>query len=140
MPCKIRTLAATAPATSSWHRTRHNPDWLFSVLSGWAAPWRVCPSFSPSFLHPMNRTFRLLAFAAALPLALSACSTGTKDGDTNVEKGTAKKMEENAQQQPMNGDSLAAGIARDSTSRPTGRELYDAAGKAKDKNHDGLAD
>ncbi len=88
----------------------------------------------------MNRTFRLLALTAALPLAFSACSTGTKDGDTNVEKGNAKKMEENAAQQPANGDSLAAGIARDTTNRPTGKELYNNADKAKDKNHDGIAD
>lgn len=88
----------------------------------------------------MNRTFRLLALATALPLALSACNTGGNTGDTNVEKGSAKKMEENAAQQPTNGDSLAAGIQRDTTSRPTGKELFDNASKSKDKNHDGLAD
>jgi hypothetical protein len=88
----------------------------------------------------MNRTFRLLALAAALPLALSACNTGGNTGDTNVEKGSAKKMEENAAQQPANGDSLAAGISRDTSGRPTGKQLYDNANKAKDKNHDGLAD
>jgi hypothetical protein len=88
----------------------------------------------------MNRTFRLLALAAALPITLSACSSGTDNGDTNVEKGTAKKMEENAPQQPANGDSLAAGIARDTTNRPTGREQFDNAAKSRDRNHDGLAD
>jgi hypothetical protein len=49
-------------------------------------------------------------------------------------------MEENAAQQPTNGDSLAAGISRDTTNRPTGKELFDNAAKSKDKNHDGLAD
>ncbi len=88
----------------------------------------------------MNRTFRLLALVAALPLLLSACSTGTKEGDTNVETGHAKKMEENAPQQPLNGDSLAAGIRRDTTNRPTGKEQFNNAAKSKDKNHDGLAD
>ncbi|RZK18458.1 MAG: hypothetical protein EOO56_16025 [Hymenobacter sp.] len=88
----------------------------------------------------MNRTFRLLALATALPLALSACNTGTKTGDTNVELDGAKKMEENAKQQPMNGDSLAAGLSRDTSSRPTGKEQFDNANMSKDKNHDGLAD
>ncbi|RYY12485.1 MAG: hypothetical protein EOO36_17380 [Cytophagaceae bacterium] len=88
----------------------------------------------------MTRTLRLLALAAALPLALSACNTGGKAGDTNVESGSAKKMEENSVQQPQNGDSLAAGIPRDTTNRPTGKELYNAADRSKDRNHDGIAD
>jgi len=88
----------------------------------------------------MNRTFRLLALAAAFPLALSACNTGGNTGDTNVESGAAKKMEENAPQQPANGDSLAAGIARDTTNRPTGKEQFDNAAKSRDRDHDGLAD
>ncbi|RZK88768.1 MAG: hypothetical protein EOO62_37165 [Hymenobacter sp.] len=88
----------------------------------------------------MNRTFRLLALAAALPLALSACNTGGNTGDTNVESGAAKKMTDNHPDEPMNGDSLAAGIARDTTNRPTGKELYNNANMAKDKNHDGIAD
>ena len=88
----------------------------------------------------MNRTLRLLSLAAALPLALSACNTGGKAGDTNVESGSAKKMEETATQQPMNGDSLTAGIPRDTSNRPTGKELYKAADRSKDRNHDGIAD
>ncbi len=87
----------------------------------------------------MNRTFRLLALAAALPLTLSACNTGGNTGDTNVETGASKKMTDNHPDGPKNGDSLAAGIARD-TSAHTGKELYNNADKAKDKNHDGLAD
>lgn len=86
------------------------------------------------------RTLRLLALAAALPLALSACNTGGKAGDTNVESGAAKRMEENAKQQPSNGDSLAAGIPRDTANRPTGKQLYEKANQSRDKNHDGLAD
>lgn len=101
----------------------------------------------------MNRTLRLLALAAALPLALSACSSGTEPGDTNVEKGSTKQRESNNQPSrssaeagdagntsARNGDSLAAGIPRDTSNRPTGRQLFDAAGKSKDRNHDGLAD
>lgn len=88
----------------------------------------------------MNRIFRFLALTALSTLTLSACSTGTKEGDTNVEKGTAKKMEENAPQPAANADSLAAGLARDTTNRPTGKELFDNAAKATDRDHDGLAD
>jgi hypothetical protein len=101
----------------------------------------------------MTRTLRLLALAAALPLALSACSSGTNSGDTNVEKGSNKDIESNDQpsrssvdngdamnQSSSNGDSLTAGIPRDTTNRPTGKELYKAADRSKDRNHDGLAD
>ncbi|MBJ6144359.1 hypothetical protein [Hymenobacter sp. BT559] len=88
----------------------------------------------------MNRTLRLLALAAALPLALSACNSGGDAGDTNVEKGSAKKGPTAPKEGTSNGDSLAAGIPRDTTNRPTGKELYKAADRAKDRNHDGLAD
>ena len=88
----------------------------------------------------MNRTLRLLALAAALPLALSACNTGSNTGDTNVESGSAKKGPNAPKDGTHNGDSLAAGISRDTTKRPTGKELYNAADRSKDKNHDGIAD
>ena len=88
----------------------------------------------------MTRTLRLLALTAALPLALSACNTGGNTGDTNVETGASKKMTDNHPDRPMNGDSMAAGIARDTSGQPTGKQLYDNAAQAKDKNHDGLAD
>ena len=91
-----------------------------------------------SFL--MNRTLRLLALAAALPLALSACSSGTKPGDTNVEVGSTKKIADVANPNVANGDSLTAGIPRDTTNRPTGKELYKAADRSRDRNHDGIAD
>ena len=88
----------------------------------------------------MNRTLRLLALAAALPLALSACSSGTEPGDVNVERGSNKRIMAAKEQGTPNGDSLTAGIARDTTNRPTGKELYNAADRSTDKNHDGLAD
>ncbi|RZK25165.1 MAG: hypothetical protein EOO63_16410 [Hymenobacter sp.] len=87
----------------------------------------------------MNRTLRLLALAAALPLALSACSSGGGVGDVNVERGSAKKITGKEQGTP-NGDSLTAGLSRDTTNRPTGKELYKAADRSKDRNHDGIAD
>ena len=88
----------------------------------------------------MNRILRLLSLAAALPLALSACHTGSNPGDTNVERGTAKKGPTAPKDGTTNGDSLTAGIPRDTTRRPTGKQLFNAADRAKDRNHDGLAD
>ncbi|MFD1871244.1 hypothetical protein [Hymenobacter bucti] len=101
----------------------------------------------------MTRTLRLLVVAAALPLALSACNSGGNVGDTNVEKGSAKAIEPNNQpsrtsadngdamsQGSANGDSLTAGLSRDTTNRPTGKQLFNAADRAKDRNHDGIAD
>jgi hypothetical protein len=88
----------------------------------------------------MTRTLRLLALAAALPLSLSACNSGGDVGDTNVERGSAKKGPTAPQEGTNNGDSLTAGIPRDTTNRPTGKELYKAADRAKDRNHDGIAD
>ena len=88
----------------------------------------------------MNRTLRLLGLAATLPLALGACNSGTQPGDTNVESQAAKKGPDAPKEGMHNGDSLSAGITRDTTNRPTGKELFNAADRAKDRNHDGLAD
>lgn len=88
----------------------------------------------------INRTLRRLGLAAALPLSLSACSTGTKPGDTEVESSSAKKLLNNRPPAHANGDSLAAGLHRDTVHRPTGKDLYKAAGQARDRNHDGIAD
>lgn len=90
----------------------------------------------------MTRTYRLLGLLATLALPLAACNSGNKAGDTNVELGSTKKMTSN--QEPSNGnangDSLAAGIARDTARRPSGKEVYKAADRATDRNHDGIAD
>ena len=88
-------------------------------------------------LHSFLRPF---AVACALTATLSACSTGTKEGDTNVERGDTKKGIGAGTDGVINGDSATAGLARDTTKRPTGKDLYKAAGEAKDRNHDGLAD
>lgn len=97
-----------------------------------------------------THTFRLLGLAAVLPLALSACNSGTKAGDTNVERSSAKKLESNYEpsrvgdgasgSQTNNGDSLAAGISRDTTRRPTGKQIFNSTDRAVDRNHDGIAD
>ena len=84
--------------------------------------------------------FRSLAVAGALLASAGACSSGTKEGDTNVERGSSKKGPAAGQDGVAGGDSATAGLARDTTHRVTGQELYKAAGEAKDRNHDGLAD
>jgi len=88
----------------------------------------------------MTRTYRLLGLLATLALPLAACNSGNKAGDTNVELGSNKKMEPNAPPANVGADSAAAGLARDTTHRPTGKQLYKAADRAVDRNHDGIAD
>ena len=92
----------------------------------------------------MNRISRFVTAALALTLAVSltACSSGTKSGDTNVERGYTKKGPAAPKDGTAGGDSATAGLTADTAAahRPTGRDLYKAAAKAKDRNHDGLAD
>lgn len=83
---------------------------------------------------------RSLAVASVLLATASACSSGTKEGDTNVERGYTKKGMAAGQDGVAGGDSATAGLSRDTTQRVTGKDLYKAAGDAKDRNHDGLAD
>jgi hypothetical protein len=88
----------------------------------------------------LKSLLRPVAVACVLTASLSACSSGTKDGDTNVERGYTKKGPAAGQDGTANGDSVTAGLARDTTRNPTGKELYKAAGEATDRNHDGIAD
>ena len=88
----------------------------------------------------LKSSLRTFAVACAVAATFSACSTGGKEGDTNVEVGSSKKGMAATADGTANGDSTTAGIARDTTTRPTGKELYKAASDAKDRNHDGLAD
>ena len=90
-------------------------------------------------MYPKN-FLRPLAVACALTATLSACSSGTKEGSTNVERGYSKKGPAAATDGVANGDSTTAGLTRDTTHHVTGKELYKAAGDAKDRNHDGIAD
>ena len=84
---------------------------------------------------------RPFAVACVLTATFSACSSGTKDGDTNVERGYTKKGPAAKADGVANGDSVTAGIGREKGQhRPTGKDLYKAAGEAKDRNHDGIAD
>lgn len=88
----------------------------------------------------MTRTLRLLGLLATFSLSLAACNSGTKAGDTNVELSSTKKMVPNTLPAKANGDSLAAGISRDTAHRPTGKQIYNATDRARDRNHDGIAD
>ena len=88
----------------------------------------------------LQSLLRPLAVACAITASLSACSSGTDDGDTNVERGHTKKNVGAPTNGDPRGDSTTAGLSRDTTHHVTGKDLYKAAGEAKDRNHDGLAD
>ncbi len=88
----------------------------------------------------MKNTLRLLIPAVALTLTAAACSSGTHDGDTNVERGYNKKGPAAKQDGQLGADSITAGIPRPDNAQPTGKELLKEAGEAKDRNHDGVAD
>jgi hypothetical protein len=88
----------------------------------------------------LQSLLRPFAVACAITASLSACSSGTKEGDTNVERGYTKKGVGAPTNGVPGGDSATAGLSRDTTHRVTGKDLYKAAGEAKDRNHDGLAD
>lgn len=88
----------------------------------------------------MTRTFRLLGLLAVLALPLASCSSGTKPGDTNVEKGSTKEREPNTRPADLSADSAAAGLSRDTSHRPTGKQIFNKADRAMDRNHDGIAD
>ncbi|MDO7854453.1 hypothetical protein [Hymenobacter convexus] len=88
----------------------------------------------------LKSLLRPFAVACALTATFSACSSGTKDGDTNVERGYTKKGPAAGTDGTANGDSATAGLARDTARKVTGKDLYKAAENAKDRNHDGIAD
>ncbi|WP_143080097.1 hypothetical protein [Hymenobacter arizonensis] len=89
----------------------------------------------------MKNLLRPLALACALTATFSACSSGTKEGDTNVERGYTKKRTPNHIDGSPTGDSATSGMTRQTGPRqPTGKEVYKAAADAKDRNHDGIAD
>jgi hypothetical protein len=88
----------------------------------------------------LKSILRPAAVALALTASLSACSSGTKEGDTNVERGYTKTGPAATQDGVAGGDSATAGLSRDTARNPTGKELYKAAGEATDRNHDGIAD
>ncbi len=88
-------------------------------------------------LQPLLRPF---ALAIALTATFSACSAGTNDGDTTVERGYNKTAPAATADGTAGGDSVTAGLTRDTARQVTAKDLYKAAGNAKDRNHDGIAD
>ena len=89
----------------------------------------------------LKHLLRPVAVACVFIATFSACSSGTKDGDTNVERGYTKKGPAATADGVANGDSITSGVGRATgPQQPTGKDLYKASGDAKDRNHDGLAD
>ena len=88
----------------------------------------------------LKNILRPFAVACAVTATFSACSSGTKEGSTNVERGYTKKGPAAKADGVANGDSTTAGLRRDTTRHITGKDLYKAASEAKDRNHDGIAD
>ncbi|SHK28440.1 hypothetical protein [Hymenobacter psychrotolerans] len=81
----------------------------------------------------------LLFSLLAATVLFSACDTGTATGDTNVESGDYKKKDPDPGQS-IASDSATAGLQRDTSGTPTGRQLYENAAQSKDRNRDGIAD
>jgi predicted small secreted protein len=81
----------------------------------------------------------LLAATALLASSLTACNTGTATGDTNVESGANKTKDPDPGQTTMS-DSATAGLQRDTAAGPTGRQVYENAAEAVDRDKDGIAD
>lgn len=88
----------------------------------------------------LKHILRSFAVACAFTATFSACSSGTKEGSTNVERGYTKKGPAAKADGVANGDSATAGLNRDTIHHVTGKDLYKAADQAKDRNHDGIAD
>ncbi|GAB3836967.1 hypothetical protein [Hymenobacter jeollabukensis] len=87
-----------------------------------------------TFLHPL----RTLGAALLLAAGLSACSTGTESGDTNVERGTEKVARDPGAQSANGGiDTMRA--QRD-TAVSAQERLYDKSRNRKDRDNDGKAD
>ena len=86
------------------------------------------------------KNLRLLTLTFLAATALSACSSGTDAGDTNVERGYTKKGPAAQKDGDAAGDSVTAGMRRESSQTVTGKQQFENAAKSVDRNHDGLAD
>ncbi|GAB2950164.1 hypothetical protein GCM10027048_14190 [Hymenobacter coalescens] len=87
--------------------------------------------------HPL-RTLRYLAAALLLTAGLTACSTGTESGDTNVERGN-QKYPRNPGAQTANDGINQERVQRD-TAESQQERIYEGGSERKDKNNDGKAD
>ncbi|KUG06433.1 hypothetical protein [Solirubrum puertoriconensis] len=84
------------------------------------------------------RPFSYLGAALLLAAGLTACSTGTESGDTNVERGHEKIALDPGARHPSGGvDSTR--MQRDTATSFRERQ-YQNARNRKDRNNDGIAD
>lgn len=91
-------------------------------------------------LQTINRLSLMLVLGTAL--SLSACSTGTKDGDTNVESGSAKDKNPEEQNSQQSENSAAADSIANSDD-PDANKIYqkvDPDNGTRDADNDGKAD
>lgn len=89
----------------------------------------------------MNTSFhplRTLGAALLLAAGLSACSTGTESGDTNVERGHEKAPLDPGAEHPTGGIDSAR-VQRD-TATSAQERIYDNSRNRKDRDNDGKAD
>ena len=89
----------------------------------------------------MNTSFhplRTLGAALLLAAGLSACSTGTESGDTNVERGTSKKALDPGAGHPTGG--IDSNRVQRDTATSAQERIYDGARHRKDRDNDGKAD
>lgn len=82
---------------------------------------------------------RTAAGAFLFAFTLVACGTGNNTGDTNVERGVDKSHDP-TEVNPTPTGASTTGTTQDTSRRLTGKEIYDRAGDAKDRNNDGIAD
>ncbi|OWP64892.1 hypothetical protein CDA63_00600 [Hymenobacter amundsenii] len=88
----------------------------------------------------MISALRPLAAMLLLTGSLTACSTGSDNGSTNVERDDNKSPDPTDMRPNNTGaDSATAGLNPD-TARTSVRDQYENAADAKDRNRDGIAD
>ncbi len=85
------------------------------------------------------KNFRLLTLILGTAAVLASCTSGTDNGDTNVEKSGDKQALHGSQGNPA-GDSATAGMRRAPDSQVSGKEQFEKADQTVDRNKDGLAD
>ena len=79
----------------------------------------------------LKNLLRPFAVACALTATFSACSSGTKEGDTNVERGYNKNGPAADSDGVAGGDSATAGLSRDTARTPPARTSTKPPAKPK---------
>lgn len=122
--------------------------WHFGKRTKTAAAFRRTITFSSLiFCFPYHMktlsTLRLLAATLFISSAtlLGACSTGTDNADTDVERGAAKDFGQSDATPGRDLDSMPSTRAiPDTAGQKTIEQQYDQTLQATDHNHDGKAD